>query len=119
MPTRRSTSSGASPVSVRESISVSTPSKELDVSDVFSHVGDGSWGWEEHAPYDRVLVSAGAPDVPHTLKAQPSSDRGRMVIPVGDADLQQLVAVTIIGDAFTSEPLIGCRFVPLVGDQGW
>ena len=93
--------------------------EELDVGNVFFHVGDGSSGWAEHAPYDRVLVSAGAPDVPEALKAQLSPDGGRMVIPVGDADLQQLVAVTRIGDAFTSESLIGCRFVPLVGDEGW
>ena len=93
--------------------------EEIAVGDVFFHVGDGSCGWAEHAPYDRILVSAGAPDVPEALKAQLSSDGGRMVIPVGGADLQELVTVTRTEDAFTSEPLIGCRFVPLVGDEGW
>jgi protein-L-isoaspartate(D-aspartate) O-methyltransferase len=93
--------------------------EEIAVDNVLFHVGDGSRGWAEHAPYDRILVSAGAPDVPEALKAQLTSDSGRMVIPVGDADLQELVAVTRIGDRFTSETLIGCRFVPLVGDEGW
>ena len=92
---------------------------EIAVDNVFFHVGDGSCGWAEHAPYDRILVSAGAPDVPEALRAQLSSDGGRMVIPVGDSDLQELVAVTRIEDDFTSESLIGCRFVPLVGDEGW
>ena len=92
---------------------------KLAVDEVFFHVGDGSCGWVEHAPYDRILVSAGAPEVPEALKAQLSSDGGRMVIPVGDTDLQELVVVTRIGDVFKSETLIGCRFVPLVGDEGW
>ena len=92
---------------------------EIAVDNVLFHVGDGSCGWAEHEPYDRILVSAGAPAVPEALKAQLSSDGGRMVIPVGDSDLQELVAVTRIEDDFTSESLIGCRFVPLVGDEGW
>ena len=93
--------------------------EEISVADVSCHVGDGSCGWAEHAPYDRILVSAGAPEVPEALKAQLSEDGGRMVIPVGDADIQDLVAVTRIQDEFTSELLIGCRFVPLVGNEGW
>jgi protein-L-isoaspartate(D-aspartate) O-methyltransferase len=93
--------------------------KDIAMDNVFFRVGDGSYGWPERAPYDRILVSAGAPDVPEALKAQLSSDGGRMVVPVGGADLQELVAVTRIKDTFASESLIGCRFVPLVGDEGW
>ena len=93
--------------------------EEISVAGVSFHVGDGSCGWAEHAPYDRILVSAGAPEVPAALKAQLSEDGGRMVIPVGEADIQDLVTVTRIQDEFTSELLIGCRFVPLVGDEGW
>jgi protein-L-isoaspartate(D-aspartate) O-methyltransferase len=93
--------------------------EDLGVSNVRFLVGDGTLGWPEHAPYDRILVTAGAPDVPGPLKAQLSPDGGRMVIPVGDPDLQELVAVTRIGNAWTAEPLLGCRFVPLVGDEGW
>ena len=91
----------------------------IAVENVRFLVGDGSLGWAEHAPYDRILVSAGAPSVPAALDGQLSPDGGRMVIPVGDADLQELVAVTRNGDAWTSEPLLECRFVPLVGDEGW
>ena len=91
----------------------------IAVENVRFLVGDGSLGWAEHAPYDRILVSAGAPSVPAALDGQLSPDGGRMVIPVGDADLQELVAVTRNGDAWTSEPLLECCFVPLVGDEGW
>ena len=57
--------------------------------------------------------------MPEALKAQLSSNSGRMVIPVGPADLRGLVALTRGGDGFTSESLIGYRFVPLVRDEGW
>jgi protein-L-isoaspartate(D-aspartate) O-methyltransferase len=91
----------------------------LGVANVRFLVGDGTLGWEEHAPYDRILVTAGAPDVPGPLKEQLSADGGRMVIPVGDPDVQELVAMTRVGNAWTTEQLLGCRFVPLVGDEGW
>jgi protein-L-isoaspartate(D-aspartate) O-methyltransferase len=93
--------------------------EDIAMDNVLFRVGDGSCGWPERAPYDRILVSAGAPDVPETLKEQLSSDGGRMVVPVGGEDLQELVVVTRIKDTFTSGSLIGCRFVPLVGDEGW
>ena len=91
----------------------------LGVTNVRYRIGDGTLGWPEHAPYDRILVTAGAPDVPPPLRAQLSADGGRMVIPVGDPDLQELVALTHMGNEWTVEPLLGCRFVPLVGDEGW
>jgi protein-L-isoaspartate(D-aspartate) O-methyltransferase len=93
--------------------------EELGVANVRFRVGDGTLGWAEHAPYDRILVTAGAPDVPAPLKSQLAPDGGRMVIPVGDPDEQELIAVTRVGNAWTAEPLMGCRFVPLVGDEGW
>ena len=92
---------------------------ELGVHNVRYLVRDGTLGWPEHAPYDRILVTAGAPEVPPALKQQLSPDGGLMVIPVGDADLQELVAVTREGTSWATEPLLGCRFVPLVGDEGW
>jgi protein-L-isoaspartate(D-aspartate) O-methyltransferase len=93
--------------------------EHLGVGNVRFLVGDGTLGWEAHAPYDRILVTAGAPNVPAPLRAQLSPEGGRMVIPVGDTDVQELVAVTRFGNEWTSEPLLGCRFVPLVGDEGW
>ena len=93
--------------------------ERLGITNVRFLVGDGTLGWEAHAPYDRILVTAGAPDVPGPLKEQLDPDGGRMVIPVGDADVQELIAMTRVGNEWTHEPLLGCRFVPLVGDEGW
>ena len=92
---------------------------DLGIANVRYRIGDGTLGWPEHAPYDRILVTAGAPDVPGPLRAQLSADGGRIVIPVGEPDLQELLAITRTGNEWTTEPLLGCRFVPLVGDQGW
>jgi protein-L-isoaspartate(D-aspartate) O-methyltransferase len=93
--------------------------EELGVRNVRYLVGDGTRGWPEHAPYDRILVTAGAPAVPVALEEQLARDGGVMVIPVGEPDLQELFAITRTGDDWEAESLLGCRFVPLVGDEGW
>jgi protein-L-isoaspartate(D-aspartate) O-methyltransferase len=93
--------------------------EELGVRNVRYRVGDGTLGWPEHAPYDRIMVTAGAPAVPSALHQQLAEDGGVMVIPVGEHDLQELIAITRSGDDARAEPLLGCRFVPLVGDEGW
>ena len=82
--------------------------------------GDGTLGWLDHAPFDAILVSAGAPDVPDTLKAQLAIG-GRMVIPVGsDQHAQQLILIKRTGDDdFITEDLADVCFVPLIGEQGW
>ena len=84
------------------------------------HLGDGSLGLPGHAPYDAIVVTAGAPWVPEALKQQLATG-GRLVIPVGShLDLQELIRVRRIGaDAYASERLMGVRFVPLVGADGW
>jgi protein-L-isoaspartate(D-aspartate) O-methyltransferase len=81
-------------------------------------VGDGSLGWPEGAPFDGILVTAGAPEIPEALKAQ-LADGGRIVIPVGPRDSQVLLRITRRGEGFESESLLECRFVPLVGEEGW
>jgi protein-L-isoaspartate(D-aspartate) O-methyltransferase len=93
--------------------------EDLGVGNVRYRVGDGSLGWPEHAPYDRILVTAGAPAVPGALNQQLAPEGGVMVIPVGEPDLQELIAITRVGDDWRPETLLGCRFVPLVGDEGW
>jgi protein-L-isoaspartate(D-aspartate) O-methyltransferase len=92
----------------------------LGYLNIHVHVGDGSLGLPGHAPYDAIVVTAGAPWVPEALKQQ-LAPGGRLVIPVGShLDLQELVRVRRTGkDEYTSERLLGVRFVPLVGIDGW
>jgi protein-L-isoaspartate(D-aspartate) O-methyltransferase len=81
--------------------------------------GDGTLGWEEYAPFDGIIVTAGSPTVPHSLKKQLSLN-GRMVIPVGDRTSQRLEIVTKIEeDKFEIEDIPEFAFVPLIGREGW
>ncbi|MEQ8485647.1 MAG: protein-L-isoaspartate(D-aspartate) O-methyltransferase [Pseudomonadales bacterium] len=81
--------------------------------------GDGTLGWPEASPFDAILVSAGGPDVPATLRDQ-LAPGGRLVIPVGQSrGMQRLVRVTRTGDGFDTEDLEAVRFVPLIGAEGW
>ena len=82
--------------------------------------GDGTLGWPEHAPYDAIVVTAGAPEVPTPLMEQLAVG-GRLVIPVGETlYLQMLVRVRRVGMAeYRSEDLCPVRFVPLIGEHGW
>jgi protein-L-isoaspartate(D-aspartate) O-methyltransferase len=82
--------------------------------------GDGTLGWPHQAPYDAIVVTAGGPEVPESLKNQ-LKEGGRLVIPVG-ADMynQELLRVTRVSDSeFRSENLEYVRFVPLIGEEGW
>lgn len=89
----------------------------LGLRNVIYKTGDGSMGWESWAPYDRILVAAGAPVAPDALKRQ-LADGGRLIVPVGDQDEQRLMRIDRQGDTFTETDLGACRFVPLVGAQG-
>lgn len=92
---------------------------ELGLHNVHQRVGDGSLGWPEQAPFQGILVTAASPAAPPALLEQLDPDGGRLVIPLGDHDLQELVRITRTGTSYTREDLMGCRFVPLVGEQGW
>jgi protein-L-isoaspartate(D-aspartate) O-methyltransferase len=81
-------------------------------------VGDGTEGHAPGAPYDRILVTAGAPAVPPALKAQ-LADGGRLVIPVGTSAVQYLEIIERSGDSFSERQGPPCVFVPLVGRHGW
>jgi len=81
-------------------------------------VGDGTLGWPQHAPYDRIIVTAAAPEVPEALKEQ-TADDGRIVIPVGGRTDQQLLACDLHNGQWEVTRSVTCRFVPLVGQQGW
>jgi protein-L-isoaspartate(D-aspartate) O-methyltransferase len=90
----------------------------LGLSNVRVVVGDGSHGWREFAPFDAIVVSAAAPSVPQSLLDQLSSN-GRMVIPVGPAQAQELLLLRKHDGKAVVEVLEGCRFVPLVGTEGY
>jgi len=79
---------------------------------------DGSAGWPANAPYDAIVVSAAAPSVPQPLFDQ-LAEGGRIVIPVGGSENQQVLRIIKCGGKFVREGLYHCRFVPLVGEHGW
>jgi protein-L-isoaspartate(D-aspartate) O-methyltransferase len=90
----------------------------LGITNVTVVVGDGTAGHPEEAPYDRILVTAGAPRVPGALEVQLASG-GRLVIPVGTAWHQDLQILERTSAGFRSETGDACIFVPLVGRDGW
>jgi protein-L-isoaspartate(D-aspartate) O-methyltransferase len=81
-------------------------------------VGDGTLGWEEYSPYERIIVTAGGPSVPNSLFAQ-LKEKGIMIIPVGDLHHQELTLVTKANGRMRMENLGGCQFVRLKGREGW
>jgi protein-L-isoaspartate(D-aspartate) O-methyltransferase len=81
-------------------------------------LGDGTYGWPAHAPYDAVVVSAAAPAVPRPLLDQ-LADGGRLIAPVGGRVEQRLVLITKRGEALERRAFDPVRFVPLLGDHGW
>ena len=92
--------------------------QRLGYANVHVVTGDGSLGLGDHAPFDKILVAAAAPRVPETLIAQ-LADGGKLVIPVGSRAEQQVLVVRKVGDQTVVTPREACRFVPLVGEQGW
>ncbi|RCK71630.1 MAG: Protein-L-isoaspartate O-methyltransferase [Ignavibacteriae bacterium] len=85
---------------------------------VVSKCGDGTIGWSEFAPYDGIIVTAAAPDVPQPLLDQ-LADGGILVIPIGDIDTQNLHVIKKFKDKFDTRVIFGFRFVPLIGKMGW
>ncbi|HRR41875.1 MAG TPA: protein-L-isoaspartate(D-aspartate) O-methyltransferase [Syntrophales bacterium] len=93
----------------------------LNYFNVAIRVGDGTYGWREEAPFDGIIVTAGAPEVPKTLVEQLAVG-GRLVIPVGGRYSQNLMRITRMSedvDDIETENLGGCRFVDLIGEHGW
>jgi protein-L-isoaspartate(D-aspartate) O-methyltransferase len=90
----------------------------LGYSNVHVHCGDGTLGLPEFAPFDAILIAAAAPAVPKPLLAQ-LAEGGRMILPVGSADQQELQLIEKDGTEIHTNVLEGCRFVPLVGHHGW
>ena len=92
--------------------------KELGLDNVHVHVGDGSLGWPETAPYKGILVAAAAPQVPKTLLDQ-LEEGGRLILPVGGRGMQNLEVWEREGNSFKSEVETAVAFVPLRGEEGW
>ncbi len=91
---------------------------ELGYSNVEINFSDGTSGWPEESPFDAIIVTAGAPDIPQPLVDQLAMG-GRLVIPVGDAYAQDLIQIAKTEDGIKTKDLGGCRFVKLVGKHGW
>ena len=91
--------------------------EELVITNITTRVGDGYKGWPETAPFDRIIVTAAAPNIPTELTEQ-LADGGILVIPIGGADQQDVIRVTRDGDGFEYESLLAVRFVPMVKGIG-
>lgn len=88
------------------------------VSNVSVLLGDGSVGWRAYAPYDAILVGAGAPSMPQPLVDQ-LAEGGRLLVPIGDRSEQRLVIAQRKGSTIETQSVAPVRFVPLVGTHGW
>lgn len=91
---------------------------ELKYRNVVIRLSDGTYGWKDEAPFDAILVAAGAPNIPVTLVDQLKIG-GRLVIPVGERNAQVLKKVVKEEKGVVTTPLTSCLFVPLLGAMGW
>lgn len=92
--------------------------QRAQVTNVSLLLGDGTVGWREYAPYDAILVSAASPKVPEPLVEQ-LAEGGRLLIPLGGMEEQELVMFTKRGPDLVRENILPVRFVPLLGTHGW
>ncbi|HEY5038964.1 MAG TPA: protein-L-isoaspartate O-methyltransferase, partial [bacterium] len=93
--------------------------KEMGFLNIQVKSGDGTLGWEEQAPFDAILVTAGSPSIPKSLLSQLSVG-GVLVIPVGNREQQNLVRVVKRSkEHFQEKSLYAVKFVPLIGKEGW
>ena len=91
---------------------------QLHYHNIVTRYADGTLGWEEESPFDAIIVTAGAPEVPYVLVNQLAMG-GRMVLPVGNQYSQELVKLVRDEQGVHQTKLGGCRFVKLVGEHGW
>lgn len=92
---------------------------QLHYHNIITRYSDGTSGWAEESPFDAIIVTAGAPEIPHGLLKQ-LAPGGRMVLPVGDQFSQDLVLLEKdVEESISKTSLGGCRFVKLVGEYGW
>jgi protein-L-isoaspartate(D-aspartate) O-methyltransferase len=92
--------------------------RDMGYENIVFKVGDGSGGWPQHAPFDRIIVTAGAPIAPPSLAGQ-LAERGIMVVPAGDRSIQDLEVYEKTPEGLKKTSAGGVVFVPLIGDEGW
>lgn len=91
---------------------------QLGITNVEVKVSDGGYGWPEHAPYDGIIVTAAAPEIPAPLTIQ-LKDGANLVIPIGPRWQQELIRLQRQGETLSEEKLAPVAFVPLIGEHGW
>jgi protein-L-isoaspartate(D-aspartate) O-methyltransferase len=92
--------------------------RALGYANIRIRSGDGTLGWDDFAPYDKIIVTAGACKIPDALGAQ-LAEGGKLVIPVGSAFTQMLIVAAKHKGVITTEDVCPCMFVPLIGEDGW
>ncbi len=90
----------------------------LKYHNIVTRYSDGTTGWSEQSPFDAIIVTAGSPQIPPVL-VQQLAEGGRLIMPVGDQHVQELVKVYRDKDGLHQTTLGGCRFVKLIGEHGW
>jgi len=91
---------------------------DLGIDNVNLMTGDGTLGWPEEAPFDRIICGAAGPEVPEAWIEQ-LAEGGRIVMPVGGPEVQNLIAIDKQGGKITRRHICGVRFVKLIGQEGW
>jgi protein-L-isoaspartate(D-aspartate) O-methyltransferase len=92
---------------------------ELKYTNIVVRIGDGTEGWRDESPFEGIIVAAAAPDAPDPLLTQLAVG-GRLLIPIGDEQFQNLMLFVKEGeDRYREEDFGGCRFVKLIGQHGW
>ncbi|MEW5957272.1 MAG: protein-L-isoaspartate(D-aspartate) O-methyltransferase [Chloroflexota bacterium] len=91
---------------------------QLEIDNVEIKVGDGGYGWPEHGPYDGIIVTAAAPEIPAPLPIQ-LKDGANLIIPIGPRWQQELIRLQRRGEGWSTEKLAPVAFVPLIGEHGW
>jgi len=91
----------------------------LGIRNVHFRHGDGTTGWPTAAPFDRLLITASAPEIPEHLLRSHLIDGGVAVLPIGRGENQMLIEVRRVGDRLDTADLCPCRFVRLIGQEGW
>jgi protein-L-isoaspartate(D-aspartate) O-methyltransferase len=92
--------------------------RKMGYANIVFKIGDGSNGWPQHAPFDKIIVTAGAPVIPQTLANQ-LAPGGKMLIPTGNRQSQQLMLYNKTSSGITSSSVAEVVFVPLIGENGW